>query len=450
MDSLPTRDLLIEIQSALGESQNNAVKLWTSDAEILQPKTRLTGEMANRSLEEMRKPLAILTRSPTPSMAQQVGQFLFEFLPGSIARVIEDEYQIAKQNQQILRLKIVSRMPSAIDMPWELLYIPSQRQFLALHENTSIIRYVPTPVSSPPLTLESFPRILFVMTNPKDERLMNADRELDAIKGNLDNTDLFTTEVLWEPTLEAFTKKLVELQPHIVHYIGHSGIGRGEGNLILHDNSGRTYWLAPNELSSILPPTVQLLCASTCFTVENYQIQAFNRLGQTWGRFDLPNMVVNQLPLSEEGVRVFWQIFYSTLRKSGELNTAVSRARLQVAQSILSSPVDWASFVIHLRSESDKLFSEPPTRITTRQTPEDAELISLKTEELKTLEIQINSLTGILNDLKAQVSDFDKPPTGIQKAIEGTENRHSALLGKLNNLKNSLDSSGEYHSNAGI
>lgn len=449
MGSLPIRDLLIEIQPALGESKSNTVNLWTSDAEILRPKTRITGEMGNRRLEDIRKQIASLTKSPNRSLAEEVGQFLFEFLPGSISNNIEGEYNLAKENQQILRLKIVSRMPGAIDLPWELLYIHSQHQFLTLHENSSIIRYVPTPVSSPPLILESSPRILFVLTNPKDERFMRANEELYAIKGNIDNTNLSKTEVLWEPTLEAFRNKLVELQPHIVHYIGHGGLGRGEGNLILHDTSDRSYWLAPNQLSSILPPTVQLLCISTCFTVENYQIQAFNRLGQTWGRFDLPSMVVNQLPVSGEGVRMFWQMFYPVLRESGELNLAVSRARLHVARSIPPSAVDWASFVVHLRSEGDKLFSEPPSRITTRQTPDNAELITLKTEELKALEIQVNSLTGILNDLKMQVSDFDKPPIGVQKAINETQSRHSALLGKLTNLKNSLDSNGDYSSNAG-
>jgi hypothetical protein len=130
------------------------------------------------------------------------------------------------------------------------------------------------------------------------------------------------------------------------------------------------------------------------------------------------------------------------------LSLSVSEARLKVAHDISSGALDWASFVVHLRRENDKLFSRAPTRMTTGQTQDNVELISLKAEELKAVEIQVNSLTGILNDLKMQARAFDEPPIGIQKAIEGTENRRSALLVRLDNLLNSLDSSGEY-SNAG-
>jgi hypothetical protein len=439
MSTLPVRDLFIEIKPRSGASESNILKLWTNESEILKTTTttKLTGEIANRKLGDIQEQVTTLLRtSSDPSLFREVGQFLFEFLPSSISSFIQHEYELVKENQQILGLKIVSKDPGSIDLPWELLYITPQDEFLALHPNASILRYVPVPISSLPLIVEPPLRIVFVITNPKDERLMRADEELSAIKGNIDNMDSFQTDVLWEPTLEAFKKKLVDMQPHVVHYIGHGGIGRGEGNLILQDSLDNSYWLAPTELSTILPPTVLLLCLSTCFTARNYQIQAFNRLGQTWGQYNLPSMVGNQFPLSRESVSVFWREFYSTLRDTGELRTSVKRSRQKVAQSLPLS-VDWASFVLHLRSPNDKLFSYIPPEITTRRAINSTEL-SMERRKVKALEIQINSLTAILNGLKMQVRTFDKPPAGLQKAIEGTEKRHYDLLSELSSLKASL------------
>ncbi|HSF51172.1 MAG TPA: CHAT domain-containing protein [Nitrososphaeraceae archaeon] len=438
MSTLPIRDLFIEIKPRSGAGESNILKLWTKESEILKTTTtKIIGEIANRKLEDIQEQAArLLGTSPDRSLLREVGKFLFEFLPSSISSFIQHEYELVKEDQQILGLKIVSKDPGSIDLPWELLYITPQEEFLALHPNASIIRYVPVPTSSPPLIVEPPLRIVFVLTNPKDERLMRADEELNAIKGTIDNMSSFQTDVLWEPTLEAFRKKLVEIQPHIIHYIGHGGIGRGEGNLILHDSLDKTYWLSPTELSTILPPTVLLLCLSTCFTSRNYQIQAFNRLGQTWGQYNLPSMVVNQFPLSREGVSVFWREFYSTLREAGELMTSIKRSRQEVAQSHPLS-VDWASFVLHLRSPSDKLFSYIPPEITTRRAINRTEL-SMERRKVKALEIQINSLTSILNNLKMQVSNFDNPPAGLQKAIEGTEKRHYDLLSELRSVKASL------------
>jgi len=265
---------------------------------------------------------------------------------------------------------------------------------------------------------------------------MRSNEELDAISRSIRNNNSFKMDVLSEPTAEAFRHKLLEGQYHIVHYIGHGGIARGEGNLILHDYADRSYWLSQNELAAILPPSVQLLCLSTCFTTKNYQIKAFNRLGQTWVRHDLPSMIANQFQLSGRGVRIFWDSFYRTLVNFGEVGAAVSSGRQAMVGSNLNG--EWGSFVLHLRNASDKLFLRSTDISRTRLEIPDKELDE-KSQEAKGIEIQINFVTNVLNDLKNQVTTLGTEPlSGLQKVIEGTEKRHSDLLSKYDSLKRSL------------
>jgi hypothetical protein len=436
--SLPLKDLFLEIHSGMGDFKKSILKLSTNSLESdSTTQTELRKGPAERQLEEIRELLILVRKHPDPSSINQLGKFLFEFLPNSISNFIEQEYNLAKENQQLLRLKIVTKELGLVDIPWELLQINDE--FLSLYSNVSILRYIPAPVFSPPLLIQYPLRILFVLTNPKDERLLLSDQELQAIKGGLDGDNRFETDVLWEPTLTAFKDKLLERQYHVVHYIGHGGLGRGEGNLILHNYEDKTYWLNTNELAAILPPSVRLLCLSTCFTTQNYQIQAFNRLGQTRERFDLPSMVVNQFPLSREGVNIFWRTFYMDLITTGALEPAVRNARTFLAKQSSSSSVDWASFVLHLRSPNDNLFSITQFLPTTRGIAESP-LFSEKTQQVKALEVKIDSLTTILNDLKSQVSAYDEPSEGLKKVIEGTEKHHKDLLGEYVNLKRSFNS----------
>src|SRR5215213_3881735 len=274
-----TRDLDLEVESTSGGSMPDSVKLRSTN-----PNLEASGGLDKYELKSIRKSFAVLRSGPPNSdLILNVGTSLFNLLPVSIAQLIENEYRLAKANQHNLRIKIITKTPGLIDLPWELLCKPPN-DFLAVQDKVSITRYVPALFSYPPLLLRGPLRILFVLTNPKDEYPMRSDLELDAVSRSIINNSSIKMDVLSEPTAEAFRRKLLEGQYHIVHYIGHGGISRGEGNLILHDYSDRSYWLNQNELADILPPSVQLLCLSTCFTAKNYEIKAFNRLGQTWVR----------------------------------------------------------------------------------------------------------------------------------------------------------------------
>jgi hypothetical protein len=259
-----------------------------------------------------------------------------------------------------VRLKISSNSPAIDDLPWEWLGDDPTGPPLALRPGIRLARSVPVMLPVPPLSLRPPFRVLLVITNPYDEKTINASQEIEAIRPAL-SRDPYKLEILWEATWEALSQALrAEPQPAIVHYVGHAGIDRGEGNLILQDSSGRSHWIAGSELAQGLPVTVALMCLSTCFTAPNYQISGLSRLAHMPASYRLPTCVVNKLPVTQAGVQRFWEVFYGELAQHGNAVEAHAQAQRAVAADA-GAPADWGSFCLVIRDQSGQVM-----RITTR------------------------------------------------------------------------------------
>jgi len=250
-----------------------------------------------------------------------------------------------------LRVKIYSPHSRITDLPWELL-ADEGGNFMALHPGIRLARSVPRRFKTPPLTVSPPLKVLLVLTNPKDEKLLNSYREIEAVKKGLESPD-FSWHICYEPTPVKLKEDLHSFLPSVVHYVGHAGISNGEGNIILHDESERTYWVSSSTLSYYLPSSVRLICLSTCFTVPNYQILGLPHLAHSPGELNLPSCVINQYPLDEPAVEAFWTRFYAALiQHKGNINEAVREARLEARAQSDPGSADWASFSLVLRDQT--------------------------------------------------------------------------------------------------
>ena len=282
--------------------------------------------------------------SLSAAMLTNVGRQLWDSIPSAAKAPL-----LEASDSQPCRLKISSNSPVIDDFPWEWLDDGIDQPF-ALRAQTRVSRSIPIRLAIPPMRVERPLRVLLVLTNPKDERLLNASKEIYAIRPRLDESP-YDLKILEEPRWEALLSTLQE-SPHIVHYIGHAGVERGEGNLILHDWESRTQWIAGSELAQALPPSVRLLCLSTCFTVRNYQILGLPRLAHAPGTTRLPTTVVNRYAVEEEAVSSFWREFYESLaRNMGNVNEAFHDAQRAVSAQP-SAPADWGSFSLVIRDQT--------------------------------------------------------------------------------------------------
>lgn len=348
-------------------------------------------------------------RRVTWDEAVNAGRMLWDALPAELLHIFNEP-----PAEGPLRLKIHSTLPRVTDLPWEWL-ADEAGQPVALRPDVRLVRCVPLRFDVPHLTIRLPIKVLIVVTNPKDERVLNPDQEINAVAWRLRLPD-YQMQVCPEPTLEMLQSVLHDFLPHIVHYIGHAGINNEEGNLILHNNDNRTYWLPASFLSRVLPSTVRLLCLSTCFSASNYQLLGLPHLAHAPSELSLPTTVANCYPLGEMSVRAFWDAFYASLiGERGDVNAAAHTARRHAAK-LEPDSADWASFSVVLRDRTGKALhiaqADDPTL-----------------ESIQASQLQAHYAARLANDLAQQVSVFgDYASKGVREQFDVETRRASDLL----------------------
>ncbi len=245
------------------------------------------------------------------------------------------------------RVSIVSTATGMDDIPWEWLNADGS-DVIAMLPSVRFVRQVPVLYVAPPLTVPLPMRVLIVLTNPKDERLLDAHRELTIIKRGLEGRTDYQVRELLEPRLEALRHAL-EWAPHIIHYVGHAGISGSRGHIILHDERDGTRWLSAAEIARVLPTSVRLLCLSTCVTTRNYQTGGLVRFAHCGSDLPLPTTIVNQYALDEGAAVAFWRRFYpALLTRDGDVVEAFHESRME-ASTTSDGTWSWASFSLVVR-----------------------------------------------------------------------------------------------------
>ena len=358
------------------------------------------------------QPRSAWTRSRVPQeFAADLGRRLWEAIPFEAKTPL-----LEATPDQPWRLKISSNSPRIDDLPWEWLNDGSARPAFALRPEIRLARSIPIRIAMPPMRVQPPLRVLLVITNPKDERLLNPWAEIEAIRPRLAGPP-YQLRILEEPTWDALVSTLRD-EPHIVHYIGHAGIDRGEGNLILHDWRNVSHWISGVDLSKVLPVSVRLLCLSTCYTTQNYQIFGLPRFAHTSALYRLPSLVTNQYPVGEQSVRVFWSNFYELLiQHGGNLNEAFHEAQQAVAL-VPDSWADWGSFSLVIRDQSGELMR--------------VEQVAQESPAAFAEEVQAQFASRLANDLAARLRSFgDEAPKSIQESFQEEAEKASGLTQKL-------------------
>jgi hypothetical protein len=284
--------------------------------------------------------------------AKRLGGGMWQSLPP----MVQDDLRQRPGDTGPVLLKIGCTLSGVDDIPWEWLRKGDGQPF-ALDPNARLVRCVPVRYAAPPLSIQLPIRVLVVITNPKDERLLEPQRELQVLQEGLRvRGGSYDVQQLLEPRTEALAAAL-EKEPHILHYIGHAGVSHGAGCIILHDEYSGTEWIPATRLSAMLPASVRLLCLSTCVTTQNYQIEGLPKLAMASSDTPLPSTICNQYPLQPDSAEAFWRTFYpALLAQDGSVLEAFHEARAAVSKAGPVATCDWASFCLVIRNRSGHPF----------------------------------------------------------------------------------------------
>jgi hypothetical protein len=404
---LDYRDLVWTI--AQGELPGELVLLESADEHGFDParRGRPTGLAVDLSELLGRGTRGWTRERSNTDAASATGQRLWSALP--------PEARASVAAGDLLRLKIATDVPAVGDLPWEWLH--DGNDFVGLRPSIRLVRSVPVRVPTPPLSVAGPLKVLLVVPNASDERLLDAPTEIEAVMAGLRGAE-YDVDIVEYPSEEVLRHSVERDPPNIVHFIGHGGLNHGEGSLILQDPDGRSRWLSATDLASILPASVRLLCLSTPATTENYQILGLSHLARAAGLVALPTTITNQYPVGPEGAERFWTAFYGALvGERGNVNDAVHQARLATFGAT-GWFADWGSFSLVVRDQTGVSFDLG------RTAPE--------TEARRSIELAAQYSSQFANDLAQQVTSLgDDAPAGLLELYEVEHSRAEKFIEDL-------------------
>ncbi len=299
--------------------------------------------------------------------AREFGWKLFNAVFGrELETLLRNSFGEADRQQSGLRIRLHLGQAAALQaLPWEYLYYPSFNSFLALSENTALMRYLETPVEQPASPPSKLPlKILVLISNPTDYTQFDTETEwtgLNAALAALQQKNLVQLERLEAVDLDGLRQKLEQSQFHILHFIGHGGFDwQNEGLLILQDAKGQGLPTSGQALTELMQahPALRLVVLRAWEGVRTAGREPFGSLGQVLVRQGLAAVVSSQFEISDEAVNSLSTEFYNWLALGYPVDLALSAARQQLSRD--GNQSEWGRLLLYTNVKDGQIFNLEP------------------------------------------------------------------------------------------
>lgn len=302
-----------------------------------------------------------------PGTVRELGGALWQAVfQAPIAGRYAQSLGIAGDDGLRVRLRID---PAALQLlPWEYLHNPETGQFLALARRTPLVRYVARPQPVPPLKVDGPLCVLVLISEPSDQPALQVDRERALIEDAL------------SPLTEAGAVELSvetdgrpdQLQDrlrqgfHVLHYIGHGIMIRGQGHLVLEDDEGTSRFVGASALESLLGDTSLRCVVLTACESAAAPGDPFLGLAPALVRGGVPAVVAMQMSMPDESAVVFTREFYRSLAHGWPVDACVTEGRLGIRAAVRDTRIDWGIPALFMRSDDGIIFA-PDDQAETRR-----------------------------------------------------------------------------------
>jgi len=312
----------------------------------------------------MGRPRSGMRRIDSPEMhaAKDLGKNLFTTVfSGEVNSCYLRSVDNVLSKKEGLRVRLHINAPEFNDYPWEFLYNPQFGQFVALSQNTPIIRYIELPYTTRALPVQTPLKILVMISSPEGYPKLDIQKEWEklnkALKPLLDQ-GLVDLEKLEQPTLSALQKKLRQEKVHIFHYIGHGKYfeDKQDGMLLLEDANQHGRPTSGQHLGAILHDHyhLRLVVLNACEGARTSAEDPYAGVAQTLVQQGIPAVLAMQFEIFEDAAMTFAEEFYSAIVDNYPVDAALSEAR----KAIFASPndVEWGTPVLFMRTPDGMLF----------------------------------------------------------------------------------------------
>lgn len=302
--------------------------------------------------------------SPEMDAVRELGGKLFEavFSSGVHSCLKSSMNEARHQDGTGLRLRLrFQDVPELFDLPWELLLDRSVDRFLALSNQTPIVRYIEMPEPIRPITATLPLQLLVMVSSPSDYEKLDVEREktmLQEVLAPLIKKGKIHLEWMEDATLTTLQHCLQSGKYHMFHFIGHGGFDTRteEGVLVMEDESGRG-WLAGAQRIGVLlhnHRSMRLVVLNSCEGARNSRSDPFAGVATTLVQQGILAVVAMQFEITDRAANTFSSEFYTALAKGFPVDAAVTEARM----AIFAQPndVEWGTPVLYMRSDDGVLF----------------------------------------------------------------------------------------------
>jgi CHAT domain-containing protein len=209
--------------------------------------------------------------SVTPDMLKTLGADLYAALfAGEIGTLLN---RTLSASSAAISMRIVVDDDHA-GLPWEALYHPRKRTFLALGGARRPMRLEPLDADpAAPEPISGPVRLLFVGCRPLDMQPLELEREWNWLQAAVrEAPEQITMDVLMDPSPAEWMAKLSAGEYHVLHFAGYdtyafSEFTMDEGIILLGERGERKY-VVLDDLVQLLQgvPSLRLAVFNTCFT----------------------------------------------------------------------------------------------------------------------------------------------------------------------------------------
>jgi len=263
-----------------------------------------------------------------------------------------------------LRLRLRLNPPELTALPWEYLYSPERRLFLAASVETPVSRYLNLPEPIRQLACPAQINLLAVVTknsglDTSDEQL--ALKEVATKLGGKINLTFLEGEATSMAIRAALRKKAY----HIFHYAGHGSFESNAAFIHLDHAENLTAPMSAGHFAQFFVdyPSLRFVFLNACQGAARSAREALVGVAPQLVLRGVPAVVAMQDRIANDDAILFATEFYEELcnsHDSGQVEAAISRARKALLQERPTSAV-FGNPVLYLRADDGRLWEAKKT-----------------------------------------------------------------------------------------
>ncbi len=363
-------DLLIEqtqagyrarvLNSPMGQARADFVLPFSVDE--LRSLFGLTGRVTRAF-----KYVALPGPTTTPLDPQTFGERLFKAVfAGDVGTGLLRSLDEAKRQSAGLRirLRLDPEVTELADLPWEYLYASPLKRFLALSDQTVLVRYIELAQRVQALQVTPPLKLLVMVANPSDAPPLQVEQEwqhLQTALANVQARNLLTVERLASATMDALQARLRKGDVHLLHYIGHGyfDVAANVGGLVLENEHGQSQSVTATQLATLLHDhtALRLIFLNACEGARSGRADAFAGVAQKLVEQSIPAVLAMQFSVSDVAAITLAQEFYEAIADGYPVDSALAEARKAIYGA--GNAFEWGTPVLFSRAADNRLIELP-------------------------------------------------------------------------------------------